>query len=123
MGLETRANQFVVASFFERFQDLVANGAQRSPIIVGRLLAGFGAAFGCYLRGGREGGQMDALLAARDLRQVPPDFLASKTHDRRKQSHQRFSDVPDRGLSAATAVRLRRRNVEAILEHIEVKRA
>src|SRR5208282_5209583 len=75
------------------------------------------------LRGGREGGQMDALLAARDLRQVPPDFLASKTHDRRKQSHQRFSDVPDRGLSAATAVRLRRRNVEAILEHIEVKRA
>jgi hypothetical protein len=38
-------------------------------------------------------------------------------------AHQRFADAPDRRLRAAPPPRLGRRNVEAVLEHIEIKRA
>src|ERR1700687_3067587 len=66
---------------------------------------------------------MHALFAASDPREVLPDFFARKTHDRCQQTDQRFADAPDRGLCAATGLRLRRRNVEAVLENVEVKGA
>src|SRR5213076_939640 len=40
-----------------------------------------------------------------------------------KQTHQRFADVPDRGLSGTPRRRFPKRSVKAILQYIEVERA
>ena len=72
-----------------------------------------------------DGNNARCTLSARSgsLRQILPNFFGSEAHDGSEQPHQRFSDAPDRGLRAAAAVRLRRRNIEPVFEHIEIERA
>src|SRR5580704_17450959 len=66
---------------------------------------------------------MHAVGARSNLRQIGPDLFASESHNGCKQSDQRFTDAPDRGLRAAPSPRLWRGDVQPVLEHIEVKSA
>src|SRR5271155_3797238 len=67
--------------------------------------------------------QVDAFWAARNVRQISPDFFRGKAGDGSEQARQRLADAPDRSLCASPGSRLGRGDVQAVFEHVEIEGA
>ena len=50
-----------------------------------------------------------------------PDLFGGKTHDRCDHADKSIADVPECGLGSTPGPGVRRRDVEAVLEHVEIE--
>ena len=66
---------------------------------------------------------MRALRIARDVWKMSPDFLGSENRDRRREAQQRFRNAVDGGLRRTARAISRRKSVETVLQHVEIKSA
>ena len=66
---------------------------------------------------------MRALRIARHAREMLPDFLGGEHDDRRREAQQSARDAIHGGLRRAPRAVSRRKRVEPVLEHVEIKRA
>jgi hypothetical protein len=93
LSLKPGANQLGVAGLFERLKNFIANRAQSTPVFV-LLFVLLSYIAAQNVGGGEESGNVYAVRAALNFRQIRPDLFTGKTRDRSQQTHQRFADPP-----------------------------